>query len=108
MRLTKILLFLLCGLTCTGHSQTLKNQVGKNAPRPNIIFILVDELRYNALSCMGHPFVKTPNIDRLAKEGMLMKNAYITNPVCSPSRATFLTGQYAQAHGVIKTPSIMR
>jgi len=102
MRLAKILLFLFYGLTFTGYSQTQKNQVAKNVQRPNIIFILVDELRFDALGCTGHPFVKTPNIDRLAKEGLLMKNAYVTTPVCSPSRASFLTGQYAQAHGVIK------
>lgn len=95
-----ILIALNLFLIFTSQAQT-KSKATANQ-RPNIIFILVDELRYNALSCMGHPFVKTPNIDRLAKEGMLMKNAYVTNPVCSPSRATFLTGRYAQAHGVIK------
>lgn len=60
MRLTKILLFLFCGLAFTSYSQTQKNQVGKNPQRPNIIFILVDELRFDALGCTGHPFVKTP------------------------------------------------
>ncbi len=74
----------------------------KPARQPNIVFILVDELRWNALGCMGHPFVKTPNIDRIAREGMLMKNAYVTTPVCSPSRATFLTGQYAHTNKIIK------
>lgn len=100
MHLHKLFLVFWLFLAVTGQSRT-KSKATVN-PRPNIIFILVDELRYNALSCMGHPFVKTPNIDRLGKEGMLMKNAYVTNPVCSPSRATFLTGRYAQAHGVIK------
>lgn len=100
MHLHKLFLVFWFFLVVTGQSQTKKKATVN--PRPNIIFILVDELRYNALSCMGHPFVKTPNIDRLAKEGMLMKNAYVTTPVCSPSRATFLTGRYAQSHGVVK------
>lgn len=70
--------------------------------RPNIIFILVDELRYNVLSCTGHPFVKTPNIDRIANEGVIMNKAYVTCPLCSPSRASFLTGQYAHTNGIVK------
>ncbi len=69
--------------------------------RPNIVFVLVDDLRWDALSCMGHPVAKTPNIDRLAKEGALFKNFFVTLPLCSPSRATFLTGQYAHRNGVI-------
>lgn len=95
----KLLIVLGVLLVFTSRAQTKSQAPPKQ--RPNIIFILIDELRYNALSCTGHPFVKTPNIDRLAKEGMLMKNAYVTTPVCSPSRATFFTGQYAQVHGVI-------
>jgi N-acetylglucosamine-6-sulfatase len=70
------------------------------ATRPNILFILVDDLRYNALGCTGHPFAKTPNIDRLAKEGAVFKNAFVTTPLCSPSRSSFLTGQYVHATGV--------
>ncbi|MEO7299454.1 MAG: sulfatase [Verrucomicrobiota bacterium] len=69
--------------------------------RPNIVFILVDDLRWDALSCMGHAVAKTPNIDRIAKEGALFKNFFVTLPLCSPSRASFLTGQYAHRHGII-------
>lgn len=76
-------------------------QTGGNALRPNVLFILVDDLRWNALSCMGHPFVKTPNVDRLAREGALFENAFVTTPLCSPSRASFLTGQYPHTHGII-------
>src|SRR6058998_1499510 len=71
------------------------------AARPNIIFILVDDLRWVALGCMGHPFVKTPNIDRIAKEGALFRNFFVSIPLCSPSRGSFLTGQYPHTHGVI-------
>jgi len=71
------------------------------ASRPNFVFILVDDLRYNALGCTGHPFVKTPHIDRLAREGMNFVNTFVTTPLCSPSRASFLTGQYVRTHGIL-------
>ena len=69
-------------------------------PRPNIVFILVDDLRWDELGCTGHPFAKTPNIDRIAKEGATFTNAFMTTPLCSPSRASFLTGQYAHTNGI--------
>lgn len=68
--------------------------------RPNIIFILSDDHRWDAMGCMGHPTIKTPNMDRLSQEGILFKNAFVTTSLCSPSRASFLTGQYARNHGV--------
>ncbi len=68
--------------------------------RPNIVFILVDDLRWDELGCAGHPYIKTPNIDRLAREGAMFRNAFMTTPLCSPSRASFLTGQYAHANGI--------
>ncbi|MCG6909612.1 MAG: sulfatase [Deltaproteobacteria bacterium] len=68
--------------------------------KPNIVFILTDDHRWDALGVMGHPFVETPNMDRLAREGVLFENAFVTTSLCSPSRASFLTGQYASAHGV--------
>src|SRR5206468_922589 len=71
-----------------------------HAPRPNIVFILVDDLRWDALGCTGHPFLKTPHMDRIAGEGALFRNAFVTTPLCSPSRASFLTGQYAHTHMV--------
>ncbi len=70
------------------------------ARRPNIVFILSDDHRYDAMSCMGHPFIKTPNLDRLSREGIHFNNAFVTTSLCSPSRASFLTGQYARTHGV--------
>lgn len=68
--------------------------------RPNIIFILTDDQRYDAMSCAGHPWLKTPNMDRLAGEGVLFENAFVTTSLCSPSRASFLTGCYAHTHEV--------
>lgn len=68
--------------------------------RPNIVFILVDDLRWDELGITGHPFSKTPNIDRIGREGAMFRNAFMTTPLCSPSRASFLTGQYAHTHGI--------
>ncbi len=62
------------------------------AGRPNVVFILTDDQRSDALSCMGHPHLKTPNIDRLADEGVLFKNHFCTTSLCSPSRASILGG----------------
>jgi arylsulfatase A-like enzyme len=75
--------------------------LAKEDTRPNFLFILVDDLRYNALGCLGHPFVKTPNIDRIAREGAIFSNAFVTTPLCSPSRASFLTGRYVRSHKVL-------
>src|SRR5262245_39099879 len=74
--------------------------LGADEPRPNIVFILMDDLRFDELGCTGHPFVKTPHIDRISKEGAIFRNAFATSPLCSPSRGCFLTGLYAHAHGI--------
>ena len=65
--------------------------------RPNIIFILIDDLRWDEVD---YPFVKIPNIQRIAREGVRFRNAFVTTPLCSPSRASYLTGQYAHKHGI--------
>ncbi|MBW3599967.1 MAG: neutral/alkaline non-lysosomal ceramidase N-terminal domain-containing protein, partial [Planctomycetes bacterium] len=71
------------------------------APRPNIVVVLVDDLRWDELSCMGHPFVRTPNVDRLAREGARFRNAFSNAPLCSPARACLLTGRYMHRHGIL-------
>ena len=68
--------------------------------RPNTLFILIDDLRYDALGCLGHPWLKTPHIDRLAKEGVIFRNAFVTTPLCSPSRASFMSGRWVNSHGI--------
>jgi len=68
--------------------------------RPNFLFILTDDQRWDCMSCAGHPYLETPNMDRLAEEGARLSNAFVTTSLCSPSRASFLTGQYARVHGV--------
>jgi N-acetylglucosamine-6-sulfatase len=69
--------------------------------RANILVILVDDLRWDEIACAGHPFVRTPGIDRIAREGARFRNAFCTTPLCSPARASLLTGRYAHHHGII-------
>jgi len=65
----------------------------------NILFIMCDQLRWDYLSCYGHPRLQTPNIDRLAQEGVRFDRAYCQSPVCGPSRMSFYTGRYVNSHG---------
>lgn len=71
------------------------------APRPNILIVYTDDQRWDCLGLAGHPFLKTPHIDRIGREGARFAHAFTTTPVCSPSRASFLTGQYKHTHGVL-------
>ena len=71
------------------------------ADKPNIVFVLIDDLRWDDLGCTGHPFSKTPHIDRVAREGVMFRNAFATTVICSPSRASILTGLHTRAHGIV-------
>lgn len=71
------------------------------AERPNFVIMMTDDQRADALSCAGNPILKTPNMDRIAAEGMRFRNMFVTNALCAPSRATLLTGCYSHTHGVI-------
>lgn len=68
--------------------------------KPNIIVLLADDMRWDAMSCAGNAVLKTPNIDRLAADGTLFRNAFVTTSICAVSRASILTGQYARRHGI--------
>ncbi len=65
----------------------------------NVLFIMCDQLRWDYLSCTGHPHLHTPNIDRLAARGVSFDRAYVQSPICGPSRMSFYTGRYASSHG---------
>ena len=65
----------------------------------NILFIMADQLRFDYLSCYGHPHLKTPHIDTLAKKGVIFDSAYVQAPVCGPSRASYYTGRTVFSHG---------
>ena len=69
--------------------------------KPNLLVILVDDLRYDEFGAGGHPYMKTPHIDRIAHEGAMFERAFHTTSICSPNRASILTGQYASRHGII-------
>jgi arylsulfatase A-like enzyme len=83
--------------------------------QPNVILIMCDQLRYDCLGYAGHPLVKTPHLDRLAEQGVVFETAYCASPVCSPARASWLTGTYPHAHNQlanygpekIGTPGVM-
>ncbi len=73
----------------------------KDRTPPNIVFFCTDQQRADLLGCMGHPQIRTPNIDALARRGVLLRNLYVQGTVCMPSRASILTGRYPSQHGVI-------
>lgn len=75
---------MLCGLTA----------MAQHTSKPNILFILCDDMGYGDLACYGQPYISTPNIDRMASEGMRFTQAYAGSPVSAPSRATLMTGQH--------------
>ena len=70
-------------------------------PRMNVLLLFPDQMRAQAMGCMGNPDVKTPNLDRLAGEGVLFRNHFANSPVCCPARAIILTGKYAHTNGMI-------
>ena len=71
------------------------------ATKPNLLVILIDDLRHDEFGAGGHPYMRTPHIDRIAHEGALFERAFHSTPICSPNRASILSGQYASRHGII-------
>ena len=69
--------------------------------KPNFLVILIDDLRFDEFGAGGHPYMRTPHIDRIAHEGALFERAFHTTPICSPNRASIVSGQYASRHGII-------
>ena len=68
--------------------------------RPNFVFIITDQHRADYLGCTGHPVLKTPHIDKIARQGTIFKRFHVANPVCMPNRACLLTGRLASVNGV--------
>ena len=93
------LLLILCGLFCGAAVA----QPRLPTP-PNMIVILADDLGYGDLGCTGSRQIKTPSIDRLAKEGVFCSRAYVTAPMCSPSRMGLLTGRFPKRYGITTNP----
>ncbi len=93
-----VLLVLVCGLRTVAAAE-----------RPNIIFFLADDQRYDQLGCAGHEILKTPNIDRLAGGGVRFDHAFVTTPICAASRASIFTSLYERAHAyTFRTPPLAR
>src|SRR6478735_1664458 len=90
-------LVLACVLALLALVQSLS---AAEATRPNIVFILADDLRWDSLGCQGNRIVQTPNIDGLAARGVRFTNSFVTTSICCTSRASLLCGQYARRHGI--------
>ncbi|CAM3336054.1 sulfatase-like hydrolase/transferase [Zobellia roscoffensis] len=93
LKLVKNLVIMLCiyaAATVSGWAQE----------QPNFIFILTDDQQYGLMGCTGNTIVKTPNLDKLASDGVLFTNAHITTAICTPSRASILTSQFERKHGI--------
>ena len=90
--------FLLTILIAIGLPRIARGQPGAGE-RPNVIFIFADDHAYQAIGAYGSVINETPNIDRLANEGMLFRNCYVTNSICGPSRAVIPTGKYSHLNG---------
>jgi arylsulfatase A-like enzyme len=84
----------------TASAAPVKAPRSRRSKPPNIIFILTDDQRFDALGCMGNPIIKTPHIDALAKNGVRFTHMFCTTSICAVSRANFLTGQFARRHGI--------
>jgi len=78
----------------------LSNARPRGPARPNILFVMTDDHSYTELGCAGNKILKTPNMDRVANEGVRFTNCLCTNSLCAPSRASVLTGCYSHIHGV--------
>ncbi len=102
MNLSRFLALTLAGCFFIGAAHSV---VAQDQQRPNIIFLLTDDQRDNTFGAMGHPFVKTPNVDWLLSQSVRFKNTYVAEPVCSPSRTSIFTGMHERVHGVGFTSS---
>lgn len=94
-----VLPLLLVGVLVSASVKPRTNRISLD-DRPNIIFLLTDDQRADALGIMGNPIIQTPNLDAMAKEGYLFRNAYVTTSICAVSRASLLSGQYMSRHKI--------
>jgi N-acetylglucosamine-6-sulfatase len=105
LRLLLITLALVSLISCAPPQPQATEGTGTYAVdpenRPNIIVIVVDDMRWDEMGVAGHPFLETPSIDALAQDGAYFSNAFHSVPLCSPNRASILTGQYPSRHGII-------
>ncbi len=100
MNNNSITLILTCILAFFITNCATKVKKNTSGERPNIIFLMADDMRFDALACNGNPLAITPHADALAKAGTNFTNAYVTTSICMVSRASVLSGQYARRHGI--------
>jgi arylsulfatase A-like enzyme len=96
---TQYLLFILVSIFFGCKEEKKESDLSSNSP-PNIIFIMTDDHAFQAISAYDETLIKTPNIDRLAEEGMRFDRAFVTNSICAPSRAVILTGKHSHLNGI--------
>ena len=84
-------------ISCKTETKTTK----ETPKQPNIVFIMSDDHAYQAISAYGHELNNTPNIDRIATEGVIFNGGYVTNSICAPSRAVMLTGKHSHINGKV-------
>ncbi|MBN1294291.1 MAG: sulfatase-like hydrolase/transferase, partial [Candidatus Latescibacteria bacterium] len=94
-------------LKTAGAAATAPFLMGARSKQRNIIFVLIDDLRYDAMGFAGHPVIETPHIDNMAAHGIHLKNAFVTTSLCSPSRASILTGMYAHRHQILDNSTLL-
>jgi N-acetylglucosamine-6-sulfatase len=92
---------LLAAAATVSSPARLHAATASTSSRPNIILVIVDDLRWDEFGLAGHPYLETPNIDRIGREGVMFTQAIHATPLCSPNRANILTGQFASRHGII-------
>ncbi|MFT5762665.1 MAG: arylsulfatase A-like enzyme, partial [Saprospiraceae bacterium] len=92
----EIILFLFYIVTISGCSMPKDKEV-----KPNILFIMTDDHSYQTFSAYDKRFIQTPNLDRIANEGVKFSNSFVTNSICAPSRAVMLTGKHSHLNGQV-------
>ncbi len=100
----KQVLTILIAILCV--SALVRRVSAAETSQPNIVFVITDDQRWDQLGCAGHPILKTPHIDRIAREGASFNNFFVCTPLCSPSRASFLTGLYPHQHRVFNNDKL--
>src|SRR5690606_32341339 len=100
MRLYLLGLLVLGQVGQSGAAGSVGSEPPTKASPPNIVFIVTDSHRGEALGVAGNPFVVTPNLDKLAQAGVMYKEAYVTTAICAVSRASLLSGQHRARHGI--------
>jgi arylsulfatase A-like enzyme len=90
-----LLLIVVAALNCLGAFS-----FAASPSRPNFVFILTDDQRFDTLRCVGNPLIQTPNLDRLATNGVIFRNHFVTTPICSVSRVSIFTGQHLRRHRI--------